>query len=274
MRLLCIGTHHKSGTVWMRRVWHEVSRKLGVPLTQVYRSERVASLGPGPHILVNWSSTFPPELREHPEARFLHVVRDPRDMLISATRYHLKAPLKTEKFLAKTKLAWNGLTYRDMLRSLPDDTARMHFEMQHNFKRCMSQMRGFPRGHPNSTELRYEDIIRDRSTEHFRAALARLDLPWLDIVCAAQSFHAYALFGGLKSRDARSRRDRLHIRSGRAAQWRKALPRSVARTFSAHYQDVLQRYEYALDRSWVALCPEDQTPTGPASDACRKHAST
>ena len=39
----------------------------------------------GPQILVNWESQFPKELHALPHARFIHMIRDPRDVMLSGT---------------------------------------------------------------------------------------------------------------------------------------------------------------------------------------------
>ena len=256
-RLLCIGTHHKSGTVWMRRTFHEISRRQGIPMGPCYRAERLAELDPGPNILVNWSSTFPKAVLDHPEVRMLHVVRDPRDMLISAMRYHLKAPLANEKFLAETRPEWGGRSYRDQLRHLATDAERLHFEMGLKFRHVMRQLARFPRGHPNVVELRYEDLIADTEAAGFRAALERAAPPALDIDDAVAQFVRFALFGGLKDPAKRRGLDSVHIRSGAPGQWRRAMPRAVARAFAAEHGPLLARYAYAPDDTWVEACRAD-----------------
>lgn len=115
-RFICIGTHHKTGTVWMRRVWHAVKREQNIPLMQCYREKKLAEAAlVGPQMIVNWSSSFPPELMDLDHARFLHIIRDARDVLLSGMRYHRIAPLGNEKFLRKEKNAWGGKNYQEQL---------------------------------------------------------------------------------------------------------------------------------------------------------------
>ena len=99
-RFICIGTHHKTGTIWMRKVFRAIANEQGIPFMQCYRAKRLVDLAEtGPHIVVNWSSSLPQQLLDMPEARFLHIIRDPRDVLLSGMRYHRIAPLGNEKFL-------------------------------------------------------------------------------------------------------------------------------------------------------------------------------
>ncbi|MGJ8611266.1 MAG: sulfotransferase domain-containing protein, partial [Octadecabacter sp.] len=99
-RFICIGTHHKTGTIWMRKVFRAISTDQNIPFMQCYRSKKVAEAAEtGPQIIVNWSSSFPDELMKMGHARFMHIIRDPRDVLLSGMRYHRIAPLGNEKFL-------------------------------------------------------------------------------------------------------------------------------------------------------------------------------
>jgi len=121
-RFICIGTHHKTGTIWMRKVFKLIAKTQDIPFMQLYRAKRLVDAAPtGPQIMVNWSSNFPNELLAMPHARFLHVIRDPRDVLLSGMRYHRIAPLTNEKFLAIERPEWDGKTYKQYLNDLPDD---------------------------------------------------------------------------------------------------------------------------------------------------------
>ncbi|MFC3118153.1 hypothetical protein ACFOHS_07595 [Jhaorihella thermophila] len=98
-RILCVGTHHKTGTVWMRRVWREIAQALDIPFQPVHRPEKWAEKLPaqGRVIVPNWGGRFAPDLWEREDARFLHVIRDPRDVLLSGARYHDSTSAPTEK---------------------------------------------------------------------------------------------------------------------------------------------------------------------------------
>lgn len=259
-RFLCIGTHHKTGTVWMRRVLHEISRRQGIGIMQVNRAKRIADLPEtGPQIVVNWSSLYPIEMLMHPEARFVHVIRDPRDVLISGMRYHQTAPLGTEKFLARQRPEWDGRNYKDHLRALATDQERLLVEMENKHHRTLLEMLAWPYGHPGAVELRFEELLADESCILFRAALSRCDIGGLDIDDAVTSFWNHSLFGGLKKQEDRPRRVENHMTSPRPAKskWQSELPRSVARIYAERYGEALRVLGYAQDDSWVDLCPED-----------------
>lgn len=259
-RLLCVGTHHKTGTVWLRRVLHDISRDQGIPILQVNRARKMSLIAEtGPQIIVNWSSCFPIELYQREDARFLHVIRDPRDVLLSGARYHMVAPLGNEKFLLKTDESWEGRNYQEQLNALPDLQSRLLLEMELKHHKTVLEMLMWPQGHRHAITLRYEDLITDTDCRLFRSTLERLAVEGLDIDRAVQRFWDRALFGGQAKPEARSEWINNHVTSGTGgtAQWRSQLPRSVARIYAERYQMALQALGYAEDERWVELCPED-----------------
>ncbi|WP_281982768.1 hypothetical protein [Thalassorhabdomicrobium marinisediminis] len=39
---LCVGTHHKTGTIWRRKVFRAISNRQTIPFMQCYRAKRLA----------------------------------------------------------------------------------------------------------------------------------------------------------------------------------------------------------------------------------------
>jgi hypothetical protein len=262
-RFLCVGTHHKTGTVWMRRVLHEIKRDQDVPLMQCNRAAKLKKAATsGPQIIVSWQSTFPAELRALPHARFLHMIRDPRDVLLSGMRYHRKAPLGRENFLAQTRDDLGGRTYQDHLNALPTDMDRWLFEMHNKHAQTVAEMLAWDRTGPNTVDVRYEDMIVDVDCVQFRAILTDFAIEGIDIDRAVHSFWLHSLFGGVAQEENLGEQHALHITSGSVAQWKTQMPRTLAEIYADQYGPALKTLGYADDDSWVMECPEtvkDQT---------------
>lgn len=257
-RFVCVGTHHKTGTVWMRRVWHAISRDQDIPLMPIYRPKRLAELPEtGPQIVVNWSSAFPAKLHQMAEARFLHVIRDPRDVLLSGARYHEVAPLGREKFLANTRDEWGGRNYREQLQHLPDRKSKLLFEMENKHDETVQEMLRWRYGAENCIELRYEDLIEDVTCKLFRGALEQLAIEGLDIERAVKCYWDESLFGGKANAEKMPYIQNLHVHSGAKAQWEAKLPRDVAEIYADRYGDALKTLGYAQNDTWVERCSSE-----------------
>ena len=77
-RLMGIVTHHKGGTVWIKRVIRALSAEIGVPWTGIWSDKRKDHIpAEGRAFLCNWSGWLPQSLWQSGEFAALHVVRDP-----------------------------------------------------------------------------------------------------------------------------------------------------------------------------------------------------
>ena len=91
---IVVATHHKTGTVWMSTVFRAIARRLGANYVDFWghygRLDRVLTT---PFILLNHNSIFSRHANQlrRDDVRILHLIRDPRDVLISAMHYHKKA---------------------------------------------------------------------------------------------------------------------------------------------------------------------------------------
>ncbi len=253
-----IATHHKGGTVWIKRVVKSISRTLGVPWIGIW-SDRHLDRVPhtGRAFLCNWAGHFGRALWDRDDFAALHVIRDPRDILLSGCAYHQVAGPKGEKFLHTPRPDLDGQTYQQHLCALPSDHDRLRFEMTNKHAETLREMRGWPWGQANAVELRYEDLMQDTEGQRFGAALRRMGFEGRDLAAGLQAFWDNSLFGGLSQAGQRSERVSAHVVSGgRLQRWKTEMPRAIGALYEAQFGDDLRALGYETDGGWVDTLPE------------------
>ena len=84
----------------MKQVFRAFAKALDIPMIGMWSDRQLADVPQDrPAFLVNWHGWFPRAIWDNPAARFFHVIRDPRDILLSGWQYHQTAGPKGEKFL-------------------------------------------------------------------------------------------------------------------------------------------------------------------------------
>lgn len=248
-RILCVGTHHKTGTSWMQGVFFNLGKALDIPVIRVPvpREWRQKVPAEGRVIVVNWRARFHASLLANDEARFFHLIRDPRDVLLSGAHYHETTDGKYEKFLYYPRDELGGKTYQEYIRSLPSREEKLAFEMGGKHAETMAQMRRWDYANPRSFEVRYEDLIVDDDCAIFSEALRFFGFSDDEVAIGAKVFHENSLFGE-KGKELRARD---HVKSGKPAQWISKLPRSVAELYLQRHGDDLIKLGYETDKGWL-----------------------
>lgn len=257
-RLMGVATHHKGGTVWIKRVIRTLAREMGVPWIGIWSDRQLSKIpAQGRAFLCNWAGWFPKALWDHDDFAALHVIRDPRDVLLSGCAYHQVAGVKGERFLHQPRADLDGRTYQDHLRALPDPEEKLLFEMHNKHAETLAEMRAWPYGDARVAELRYEDLMQDTDTALFDSALAQLGLSDKDRAAGRKAFWDNSLFGGLAKPEQRAGRLATHVASGgRLQRWQRELPRRVGRAYDRRFGDDLRALGYEQDASWVDRLPE------------------
>jgi len=251
-RLICVATHHKAGTIWLKRVVMGMSAALDIPWIGIWGPRQMKKIpSTGRAFLCNWAGYFSQPLWDSQETVFLHMIRDPRDVLLSGCTYHHTAPVKGEGFLHEPRADLDGQTYQQHLNALTSPHDKLLFEMQNKHADTMAEMRAWNYARPGNVELRYEEMMADESCDLFRDALRRLGFAEDEVAIGAEIFWKNSVFGGLKKKEAQKGRLRTHITSnGQVARWKSELPRAVGQAYATQFNDDLIALGYAQDAGW------------------------
>ena len=242
---IVVATHHKTGTVWMSTVFKAIARRLDANYVDFWshygRLDRVLKT---PFILLNHNSTFSrhaSELRRE-DVRILHLIRDPRDVLISAMHYHKRAD---EPWLHERVSGSKDAPYQQRLNSLATLHEQYLFELENATGSTIEAMLDWQYDKPNCLEVRYEDLWDDRSLTLWRHISSFLGFEGSEQDVSQECFWEHSLFGKA------SRANRRHARSGEVAQWKREFTPELARAFLYRFPDALQMLGYENDDQWI-----------------------
>jgi hypothetical protein len=246
---LVVATHHKTGTVWMDGVFKAIAKSFGVRYVN-FRAEQaqLSDLDHGRFILFNYDSQFGDHanLLDREDVRILHLVRDPRDVVISAMHYHKGS---RESWLHEPIPGYDNATYQRALRRQPTRLAQYVFEMENSSASTLRDMMSWRYDRANCCEVRYEDLRQDRDMTYWRRITSYLGFGPDEQPLAGRNFWQNSLFGGLPRLGNR------HIRSGAVGQWKREFTPELARAFLERFPDVLQRLGYETSDSWALKLP-------------------
>jgi hypothetical protein len=231
-----VGTHHKCGTVWMKDIFSAVCDHLSL----------VFYMGEQQHLPRRYDLFFQDHSRFRVSSlvgahRGLHLIRDPRDLLISGAFYHERDT--GEPWLTAPDPQFQGLSYQQMLAGLPSLEEKIRFEMLHIGGATIRDMLAWDYGCPQFYEAKYEDLIDDVEVRQFRDIFTFLGYPEDQMDALLQIAFNGSLFSG---------RVNGHVRSGQPRQWQSCFTKPLHRQFLEHFGDALVRLGYEQNDQW---CP-------------------
>lgn len=239
--LIIHSCYHKVGTVWFGRILRDVAAEFGLSFQsgysydaiQRYENEKDSDvfLDLGSHVDLSLLHPY----------RGSHMIRDPRDLVVSAYFYHKW----THETWANLPLAeYKGMTYKRYLNSISKkdglslEIRRSEFWIRH--------MADWDFTNPRTLEIRYEDIMSDEESI-FRRLFAHYTFSphAVDRSCAIARRYG---FKALRARGGSG--EKSHLRSGRAGEWREHFEDDHVALFKRMYPGVLVRLGYEKADDW------------------------
>ncbi len=239
----CVGTYHKTGTVWMRNVFSDAAEILGTGSKSIKKSEQLTDID-GSYIYLQDHCLFPEQLY----GLWVRVVRffgDPRDVVISGAHYHVRSD---EPWLSERGDTPGALSYSETINGYANWEDRYLYEMRMVGGQTIRQMVDAEGNEAranfikqNFLTIRYEDMIGANGYLSFAKICSYLKLPYETILPAFEK-------NSLRNADVRKIS---HVTSGKGGQWRDKFSRRVAEEFAANYQYALEALGYEKDDSWI-----------------------
>ncbi len=195
--------------------------------------------------IMDWTSLFARSLGEMPQVRGFHLVRDPRDMLISASFYHERSQ---EPWLHSPRAFLDGESYQGVMHQRPTVRGRLLFELAHTTSLTVKEMALVPSSLPSIAKVTYESLITDTTLDVFRELFTSLGFSKgarrVAVECARH-----------ESITLNPRKRMGHVRSGQPGQWREFFDRQLGEDFVSRLGNELVALGYEADHSWVKALP-------------------
>jgi len=233
--------YHKIGTTWFRAVLAAVAQEYGLRLE--IEPEAVAHQpAPRTELFFHAHSMLDPTIL--PAYRGSHMVRDPRDVVVSGYFYHLWT---SEPWANVPREEYGGRSYTQHLSGL-DKEQGLQAEIERAAGRQIRQMGEWDYDNAAFFEFRYEDIIMDE-----KAVFAALFRHYgFNDAAVARCVHLSEQFSfrNRVKRDIGRVNERSHLRSGKPGQWREHFSAAHKARFKELTGDLLVRLGYETDTRW------------------------
>src|SRR5664280_1994495 len=226
--------YHKVGTVWIRQVLLSVMRPYGL------RQQEGKSAGIRSDTDLAFyanAGTFERSQLGSRAFRGTHVIRDPRDLVVSGYEYHLKTD---EPWALRPDERYGGQSYQEHLRSISEHDGLM-VELERMTASTAAAFGAWDYHQDEFLELRLEDAVSDE-----RATFERV-FDWY-------GFNDDAVAIGMAAVDRLSLKQGgalpNHARSGQAGEWRDRLALDHVDRFKTLTGDLVVRLGYETTPDW------------------------
>jgi tetratricopeptide (TPR) repeat protein len=150
-RLIVHCSHHKAGTHWFQKILLQMATRFGLKFqySEQEQPEEDTDIFFQVASQVDFST-----LRSY---RGSHIIRDPRDVVISGYFYHLWCQ---ENWCRQPKSYYDNRSYQEVLNALPQEEG-IALEMKTVTRWTIRNMIKWDYSNPNIIEVKYEELIKD-----------------------------------------------------------------------------------------------------------------
>lgn len=230
-RKLFVGTHHKAMTTYFSAVLRLLALSAGKRFAEINFEEPPARA----EILLSNHSAFQVDALR--PCRGVHIMRDPRDMIVSGYHYH---KWTHEAWVHRTDD--EGRSYQEKLNSV-DKTKGLFMEIDHFIFIYREILEAWDSDDEDVLEVAYEALMSDKRDALYGQIFTHIGLagPAHELaVSLMRLFEAKSRTG--KSGDSQKF---AHIRSGASQQWRKELEPQHLAYIERELGAVLEKFGYA-----------------------------
>jgi len=235
--------YHKVGTLWFGRILRDISAEFGLSFKIGYNYQKIRKfeLYSDADIFLDLGSHV--KLDQLPNYIGSHMIRDPRDIIISGYFYHLWT---RESWANFPMVEYGGMSYKEYLNSLSQDEGLLE-----EIKRVwywIPHMVNWDYNNPRIFEIKYEDIISNEETifrqmfEHYGFKKRAVDRCCL--IAEKYSFNNFKIGKTVQTRSSN------HLRSGKAGDWKYIFNEQHKKLFKKMYPGAVVALGYEKNDNW------------------------
>lgn len=229
--VMFVATHHKVMTTY----FNAVLRLLAFGTRRRFQRVHIEQPDPAAKLVLSMQGKL--DLAALRPYRGVHVMRDPRDMIVSGYHYH-----KWTHEPWVHRLDENGLSYQQKLnRASPRDGLFM--EIDHFIFFYRATLEAWDMDDPDLLEVAYEDLMGPEREALYGAIFSHLGFSGEALALACDLMRLFEA----KSRTGRRKEapaPKSHVRSGRSGQWRGELEPAHLDYIERELGHVLRKFGY------------------------------
>lgn len=230
--VLFVATHHKAMTTYFHAVLRGLAFALNAPFERVGNSDL-----PTKAARIFLSMQGKQDLKALGPYRGVHIMRDPRDMIVSGYHYH-----KWTHEPWVHRLDDNGESYQDKLNRL-DKAAGLYLEIDHFIFYYRETLEAWDMENPAILEMSYESLMGPEKRQLYREIFSHLGFQDAELALAVdlmKLFEAESRTG--KTSGAVEQKS--HVRSGKSRQWETELDPEHLAYIEQELGPVLRKFGY------------------------------
>ncbi|MEO0479901.1 MAG: hypothetical protein AAF196_10505 [Planctomycetota bacterium] len=229
-----LGTFHKTGTTLMRKIVEPFAKKNGLKFWIMHEQETEPQSW---ELCFHYHSKFlymPEFMDDSQPRRYVVTIRDPRDVVVSCTKYHLDSE---EEWLHVPDDRFGGKTYQQHLNSLETTAERQVFELENVAGGILNQLRNLDASDERLLLVKLEDLMTDFDLMHFHRLFSHLGFEGDAIPKLLELSYKNSVF-------AKNFAGSRHIRSGRTRLWETELSSEAATILDERYAGLVEQLGY------------------------------
>ncbi len=239
VQTLLVGTYHKSGTVLMKKVFARLAARTNsnfVNLRKPTDAKKNWQETGVKNIIFDYKCEFA-DIHNTKPCRGVRVVRDPRMIIISGTRYHLNSK---EIWLHQSQEELNGLTYQQHLNSLASFEEQVIFEMENKSREIISNMLTFNERSiaDQFMTVKLEHLMQDESLEVYFAMFRHLGLSGKELVIGLEAALVNSVFTTTGTKNNK------HMRGSASETWKDHFTPKISRHYERLFGDAHHQLGY------------------------------